>query len=148
NKPGLLFEKIEDSQVEYQVNKLLATRKANEAKEAGLPAAKPEISYDDFSAMDIRIATILEAELVPKTQKLVKMKVDTGLDQRTIVSGIAEHFDPKDLPGKQVTLLANLQPRKIKGIESKGMILLAEDNEGRLIFVSPDKPTANGSIVK
>jgi methionyl-tRNA synthetase len=147
-KPDLLFEKIDDAQVEHQVNKLLATRKANEAKEAGLPEAKPAISYDDFSAMDIRIATILEAELVPKTQKLVKLKVDTGLDQRTIVSGIAEHFDPKELPGKQITLLANLQPRMIKGIESKGMILLAEDNQGRLIFVSPDKPTANGSVVK
>jgi methionyl-tRNA synthetase len=147
-KPGLLFEKIEDSQVEFQVNKLLETKKANEAKEAGLSPAKTPISYDDFSAMDIRIATILEAEKVPKTLKLMKLKIDTGIDIRTVVSGIAEHFEPQAIIGKQVTLLANLEPRTIKGIESKGMILLAEDNLGRLIFVTPDEAIQNGAVVK
>ena len=98
--------------------------------------------------MDIRIATVLEAEKVPKTQKLMKLKVDTGMDIRTVVSGIAEHFEAKDLIGKQVTLLANLEPRMIKGIESKGMILLAEDNSGKLIFVTPEEAMPNGSVVK
>lgn len=147
-KPGLLFEKIEDSQVNFQVNKLLETKKANEAKAAGLAPAKTTISYDDFSTMDIRIATILEAEKVPKTQKLMKLKVDTGIDIRTVVSGIAEHFEPQAIIGKQITLLANLEPRMIKGIESKGMILLAEDNQGRLIFVTPEEAIQNGAIVK
>jgi len=147
-KPGLLFEKIEDSQVDFQVNKLLETKKANEAKAAGLAPAKTVISYDDFSAMDIRIATILEAEIVPKTQKLMKLKVDTGIDIRTVVSGIAEHFEPQTIIGKQITLLANLESRVIKGIESKGMILLAEDNKGRLIFVSPEEAIQNGAVVK
>jgi len=147
-KPGLLFEKIEDSQVNFQVNKLLETKKANEAKAAGLAPAKTTISYDDFSTMDIRIATILEAEKVPKTQKLMKLKVDTGIDIRTVVSGIAEHFEPQAIIGKQITLLANLEPRMIKGIESKGMILLAEDNQGRLIFVTPEEAIQNGAVVK
>lgn len=147
-KPGLLFEKIEDSQVEYQVNKLLETKKANEAKSVGIAPAKTAISYDDFSAMDIRIATILEAEKVPKTQKLMKLKVDSGIDIRTVVSGIAEHFEPQDVIGKQILLLANLEPRKIKGIESKGMILLAEDNQGRLIFATPEQAIQNGAVVK
>ena len=147
-KPGLLFEKIEDAQVDFQVNKLLATKKANEAKAAGLAPAKPVISYDDFSAMDIRIATILEAGKVPKTLKLMKLKVDTGIDIRTVVSGIAEHFEPEAIIGKQITLLANLEPRMIKGIESKGMILLAEDNLGRLIFVTPEEAIQNGAVVK
>jgi methionyl-tRNA synthetase len=147
-QPGLLFEKIEDSQVEFQVQKLHETKKANEAREAGLPAAKPPVSYDDFSKMDIRIGRILEAEKVPKTQKLMKLKVDTGLDVRTIVSGIAEHFEPDQIIGKQVTLLANLEPRTIKGIESRGMILLAEDNLNRLIFITPDEELQNGSVVK
>lgn len=147
-KPGLLFEKIEDAQVEFQVNKLLETKKANEAKNRNIAPAKSAITYDDFSAMDIRTATILEAEKVPKTQKLMKLKLDTGLDIRTVVSGIAEHFEPQAIIGKQVTLLANLEPRKIKGIESKGMILLAEDSQGRMIFVTPDESIQNGSTVK
>lgn len=147
-QPGLLFEKIEDSQVEFQVNKLLRTRKENEAKAAGFPPAKPAITYDDFSGMDIRIATILEAERVPKTQKLMKLKVDTGIDVRTVVSGIAEQFEPEKLIGKQITLLANLEPRVIKGIESKGMILLAEDSLGKMSFVIPENPDFTGSIVK
>ena len=144
----LLFEKIEDEQVEFQVNKLMATKRANEAKAAGLPPARGPVSYDDFSKMDIRIATILEAEAVPKTDKLIKLKLDTGIDQRTVVSGIAGHFDPATLIGKKVTLLANLEPRKIKGIESKGMILLAESPDNQLVFVTPDEEVPNGSVVK
>jgi methionyl-tRNA synthetase len=147
-KPELLFEKVEDFQVDFQVKKLLDTKKMNEAKAAGLAPSKSIISYDDFTAMDIRIATILEAEKVPKTQKLMKLKVDTGLDIRTVVSGIAEHFEPQAIIGKQITLLANLEPRMIKGIESKGMILLAEDNLGRLIFVTPEEAMQNGAVVK
>jgi len=144
----MLLKKIEDAQVEFQVNKLLETKKANEAKNRTIAPTKPAISYDDFSAMDIRTATILEAEKVPKTQKLMKLKLDTGIDIRTVVSGIAEHFEPQAIVGKQVTLLANLEPRKIKGIESKGMILLAEDSQGRMIFVTPDESVQNGSTVK
>ena len=146
--PGLLFEKIEDEQVDAQVNKLLKTRKTNEAQEMRLPPAKEAVTYDEFARMDIRTATILEAEPVPKTDKLIKLTVDTGIDTRTVVSGIAEHFDPKSLPGKQVVILANLEPRKIRGIESKGMILLAETRDGKLVFVTPDDPIINGSIVK
>jgi methionyl-tRNA synthetase len=97
--------------------------------------------------MDIRIARILSAERVPKTDKLIQLELDTGLDKRTVVSGIAEHFTPEELPGKQVTILANLQPRTIRGIESHGMVLLAEDASGKLIFVTPDQETGEGSVV-
>jgi methionyl-tRNA synthetase len=148
NKPSLLFAKIEDKEVEIQVEKLLATKKANMAKQVELPPAKPAVSYDDFTKMDIRIATILEAEKIPKTKKLLKIKLDTGLDTRTVVSGIAEWFDPADLPGKKVSLLANLEPRMIRGVESKGMILLAEDNTGKLIFISPEENIISGVEVK
>ena len=148
NKPELLFDKIEDKQVEEQVQKLLSTKKANESKEKELPPAKQIVNYEDFTKLDIRTATILEAEKVPKTKKLIKLKVDTGLDIRTVVSGIAEYFDPEQLPGKQVTLLANLAPRKIRGIESQGMILLAEDPSGKLIFISPEDKLINGAEIK
>jgi methionyl-tRNA synthetase len=97
--------------------------------------------------MDLRIARILAAERVPKTDKLIKLELDTGIDRRTVVSGIAEYFKPEDLPGKQVTILANLAPRKIRGIESHGMVLLAEDASGKLILVSPDQETGEGSVV-
>lgn len=147
NKPELLFDKIDDKQVEFQVEKLLATKKANETQNILVTPAKPEITYEEFMKMDIRTATILEAEKVPKTKKLVKLLLDTGLDKRTIVSGIAEYFEPEKLIGKQVSLLANLAPRKIKGIESQGMILLAEDASG-LVFVTPEKKTNNGAEVK
>ncbi len=148
NKPSLLFEKIEDNEVEIQVEKLLATKKANMADKVELPPAKPSVSYDDFTKMDIRIATILEAEKIPKTKKLLKLKVDTGIDTRTVVSGIAEHFDPSKLPGKKVSLLANLEPRMIRGVESKGMILLAEDSMGNLVFISPEEDMISGAEVK
>jgi methionyl-tRNA synthetase len=145
--PELLFDKIEDQQVETQVSKLLATKASNEKKQVEVAAPKSVITYDDFMKMDIRTATILEAEKVPKTKKLIKMLLDTGIDKRTVVSGIAEHYDPDELIGKQVSLLVNLAPRNIKGIESQGMILLAENPEG-LVFISPEKLMNNGAEIK
>jgi methionyl-tRNA synthetase len=147
-KPELLFEKIEDEEVTRQVDKLLATKKSNEAAAAKTTPAKNPVSFDDFSKIDIRTATILEAEKVPKTTKLLKLKIDTGLDIRTIVSGIAEYFEPSGLIGKQISIVANLEPRKIKGIESQGMILMAEDKDGKLVMVAPTEKVSNGSMVK
>jgi methionyl-tRNA synthetase len=147
-KPELLFEKIEDEEVTRQVDKLLATKKSNEAASAKTTPAKSAVSFDDFSKIDIRTATILEAEKVPKTTKLLKLKIDTGLDIRTIVSGIAEYFEPAGLIGKQISIIANLEPRKIKGIESQGMILMAEDKDGKLVMVAPTDKVSNGSMVK
>ena len=141
-------------QIEAQVQRLLDTKKSNEdaaaEASAGLPPkpAKPEISYEDFARMDIRVATILEAEKIPKTTKLMKLKVDTGLDQRTLVAGISEYFEPEQVIGKKICILANLEARKLKGIESKGMILMAEDAGGTLFFVSTDTGASNGSTVK
>jgi methionyl-tRNA synthetase len=146
-KPAFLFEKIEDADVEKQVQKLLDTKKANEAAAPAAPQ-KEEITYDDFMKMDIRTGTILEAEKVPKTKKLVKLKIDTGIDQRTVVSGIAEYFAPEEIVGKQVSILVNLAPRKLRGIVSQGMILMAEDKDGKLVFVSPTEKVSNGSAVK
>ncbi len=148
NKPEFLFEKIEDEQVEAQVKKLLETKKQNEMAEKKAAPAKEEIEFDDFMKMDIRTGTILEAEKVPKTKKLLKLKIDTGIDQRTVVSGIAEHYTPEEVIGKQVSVLVNLKPRKLRGIESQGMILMAEDKDGKLVFVAPEKPVSNGSEVK
>jgi methionyl-tRNA synthetase len=147
NQAALLFDKIEDNQVEYQVNKLLATRKANESQTAHQPV-KPEISYDEFQKMDIRTGIILEAEKVPKTAKLLKLLIDTGVDKRTVVSGIAEFYEPQDIIGQKVSILLNLAPRKIKGIESRGMILMAENQEGKLCFVSPIEEFKAGAGVK
>ncbi|MGQ8335712.1 methionine--tRNA ligase [Sunxiuqinia sp. A32] len=148
NKPELLFEKIEDSVIEAQVQKLLDTKKANEAAEATAKPAKENCTFDDFMKMDIRTGTILEAEVVPKTKKLLKLKIDTGIDQRTVVSGIAEYYKPEDIIGKLVSILVNLEPRKIRGIESQGMILMAEDADGTLKFVSPEAKVKNGSEVR
>jgi methionyl-tRNA synthetase len=148
NKPELLFEKIEDADIQKQIDKLLSTKKANEsAGDASVPA-KEQVSFDEFSKIDIRIATVLDAEKVPKTTKLLKLKIDTGIDVRTIVSGIAEYFNPEDIIGKQISIVANLEPRQIKGIESKGMILMAEDKDGRLVLVSPAGKVSNGSPIK
>ncbi|HAR19622.1 MAG TPA: methionine--tRNA ligase subunit beta, partial [Cytophagales bacterium] len=112
-----------------------------------LTPQKENVTFDDFQKMDIRIATILEAERVPKTDKLLKLKLDTGIDQRTVVSGIAKYYNPEEIIGKQVCLLANLAPREIKGITSQGMILMAEDKDGSLAFVAPTKGIANGGGV-
>ena len=147
-EPELLFEKIEDQVIQYQLDKLQKIKKMNESAAAGLEPAKDQISYDEFNKMDIRIGKILSAEKVPNTDKLLKLIVDTGIDTRTIVAGIAEYFKPENLPGKQVSVLANLAPRTIKGIESYGMILLAEEPDGNLVFVIPEEGTKTGSAVK
>ena len=147
-KSALLFEKIDDEAITRQLDKLAAAKKANEAAATGIKPAKASVSYDDFAKMDIRIGTVLHAEPVPKTDKLLKLLVDTGIDKRTIVSGIAAWFKPEDIIGKQVTVLANLEPRTIRGITSQGMILLAEEPDGRLVLVTPEKQVLNGSDVK
>ena len=148
NKPFFLFEKIEDDVIEKQVQKLLETKQENKANEETISPAKEDIVFDDWIKMDVRIGTILEAEKVAKTKKLLKLVVDTGIDQRTVVSGIAEQYQPEDIIGKQVCVLVNLAPRKLKGIESQGMILMAEDQDGRLSFISTDEPFLNGSEVR
>jgi len=148
NKAELLFDKIEDEDISRQIDKLLATKKANEQASSVTTPGKDPVTFDDFSRIDIRTATILEAEKVPKTTKLHKLKNDTGKDIRTIVSGIAEYYDPSLIIGKQISIVANLEPRKIKGIESKGMILMAEDKNGKLVMVSPAEIVSNGSMIK
>lgn len=145
---GILFSKIEDGEITLQLEKLQKSRESN-STENPLPAIKPETTFDDFSKMDIRVATITAAEVVPKTDKLLKLTLDTGVDIRTVVSGIAVYYKPENIIGQKVVMLANLAPRKIKGIESQGMILMAENSKGELSFVSPTKnESENGSIVK
>ena len=146
-KAELLFEKIEDSVVEAQVAKLQATKAANEAAEKEAEPQKAECSFDDFQKMDIRVSTIVAAEKVAKTKKLLKLTVDTGIDTREIVSGIAEHFTPEELVGRQVLVLVNLAPRELKGTLSRGMVLMAEDADGKLVLLSPEKGVKSGSIV-
>jgi len=145
-KASLLFDKIEDEQIQHQLDKLNKTKEDNEEPVEAAPR-KPEISFDDFTRMDLRTGTILEAEKVPKTKKLIKMLVDLGFEKRTIVSGISEFFEAEALPGKKVSVLANLAPRKIKGIESQGMILLSENPDGSLHFVEPSELAKNGSEI-
>lgn len=148
NKPELLFEKIEDHLIEQQLQKLQRIKMSNQTETQTVKEQKKPVSFNDFAGMDIRIGTIIEASKVPKTDKLLQLKVNTGMDTRTVVSGIAEYFEPEALPGKQVCILANLEPRKIRGIQSHGMILLAEDAGGRLVFVIPEKKIPDGSGVK
>ncbi|NPA38123.1 MAG: methionine--tRNA ligase [Chlorobi bacterium] len=148
NKPELLFEKIEDEAIKAQLDRLAKTREDNDAANKEAAPAKENISFDDFTKLDIRVGTILEAEKVPKTKKLLKLLVDTGIDKRTVVSGIAEYFSPEEIVGKQVSILVNLAPRKIRGIESQGMILMAEDATGELVFISPEKNIKPGSEVR
>ncbi|MFO7828650.1 MAG: methionine--tRNA ligase [Bacteroidales bacterium] len=148
NKAKLLFEKIEDEAIEKQIQKLMDSKKANEAEKQQVEPAKENITFDDFVKMDIRTGTILEAERVPKTDKLLKLKIDTGIDQRTVVSGIAVDHKPEDIIGKQVSILVNLEPRKIRGIVSQGMILMAEDASGKLVFAIPEEKTSNGASIK
>ena len=143
----LLFEKIEDATVETQLAKLAAARAANEAAAAATEPQKETVSFDDFGRMDIRAATVKEAVKVPKTKKLLKLTVDTGIDTREIVSGIAEYYAPEELVGRQVLVLVNLAPRALKGIESRGMILMAEDAGGRLVLLSPADPVKPGSQI-
>ena len=150
----LLFEKIEDAAIAKQLERLENTKQANrqEAQAAAEVTVAPQkelISYDDFAKMDIRIGTILSAEKMPKADKLLILKVDTGIDQRTIVSGIAQSFNPEEIIGKRVTVLANLAPRKLRGVESQGMILMVENAEGKYRFIAPDGgEIANGAEVK
>jgi methionyl-tRNA synthetase len=144
-EPALLFGKIEDATVEAQVQKLLDTKKANQLANAPVVAAKENISFEQFQQIDLRVGTIIAAEKVAKTKKLLKLTVDTGLDQRTIVSGIAEYFIPEALIGQQVQVLLNLAPREIKGIQSQGMLLLAENADGSLALMQPGQPVRNGS---
>jgi methionyl-tRNA synthetase len=147
NQAELLFEIIDDAKIEEQLNKLAKTKEMNESSAKTVSPQKEEITYDDFVKQDIRVATILEAEKVPKADKLLKLLVDTGIDKRTIVSGIAEYYKPEEIIGKQVCVLVNLAPRKLRGIESAGMILMATDKDGSLKFVSPENLTANGSVI-
>nr|WP_221406345.1 methionine--tRNA ligase [Daejeonella rubra] len=148
NEAALLFEKIEDSAIDAQIQKLMDSKVANEQAAMKSEEAKPNVSFEQFSSMDIRIGTILEAEKVAKTKKLLKLKIDTGLDQRIIVSGIAEYYEPEQIIGKQVSVLINLEPREIKGILSQGMILMAESSDGNLSFVAPANVFPNGSTVR
>ncbi len=168
-EPQLLFRKIEDAEIKAQVDKLrsglvktdnanqnanvsgkneeIATSAANLSGEVQAPSGKPEIQYDDFAKLDLKVATITSAEKVAKADKLLKLEVDLGYEKRTIVSGIALHFQPKEIIGKQVVVVTNLAPRKMRGIESNGMILMAEDAGGHLKFVNPDEAVNNGSAV-
>ncbi|WP_055097285.1 methionine--tRNA ligase [Gabonia massiliensis] len=148
NPAELLFEKIEDSTIEAQVQKLLDTKKANELKNHKAAPVRENISFEDFSKLDIRVGRVLECIKVPKADKLLQFKIDDGLGGRTIVSGIAKHYAPEDLVGKNVCFIANLAPRKLKGIESQGMILSAEDADGRLIVIEPADEVRPGSEVK
>lgn len=148
NKAELLFSKIEDEQIQKQLDKLIASKKANEMENQTLTPQKATTSFDDFSNMDFRTGTIVEAEKMPKAKKLMQLKVDTGLDVRTIVSGIAEHFSAEEILGKKVTVLVNLAPRKLRGVESEGMILMTENTEGKLVFVNPDEENVgNGTVI-
>ncbi|MDE0986437.1 MAG: methionine--tRNA ligase subunit beta, partial [Schleiferiaceae bacterium] len=152
-KADLLFAKVEDEQVELQRAKLKASVKIQEeekqmiVKESTHNPQKEDISFDQFLGMDLRVGTILEAERVPKADRLLKFLVDTGLDQRTIVSGVAEHFSPEQMIGKQVTVLMNLPPRKIKGVVSQGMLLMAEDADGALRIMTPENGTDSGAVI-
>ncbi|MEH6534808.1 MAG: methionine--tRNA ligase [Psychroserpens sp.] len=143
-KGELLFSKIEDKTIQEQLDKLVASKKANEAANKVIEPQKEIITFDDFTKLDMRVGTILEAEKMPKTKKLLILKVDTGIDTRTIVSGIAESFTPEEVIGKQVTVLVNLAPRALRGVESEGMILMTETPEGKLVFVNPDTTVSSG----
>ncbi len=148
NQTELLFEKIEDSDIQKQLDKLQASKKANAINNANVEPQKKNVSFEDFSAMDIRVGTIIAAEKVAKTKKLLKLTVDTGMDKRTIVSGIAEYYTAEQVIGKQVSVLVNLAPKNLKGIESQGMILMVENADGELSFISPNKEVKNGSTIR
>ncbi len=147
NQATLLFEIIEDDAIEFQIQKLLKSKEKNELDKITVIPQKESITYDDFVKQDIRTATILEAEKVPKADKLLKLLVDTGIDKRVIVSGIAQYYKPEDIIGKQICVLVNLAPRTLRGIESNGMVLMASDKDGKLLFVSPESTCTNGSTV-
>jgi methionyl-tRNA synthetase len=152
----LLFDKIDDEAIQRQLDRLAAIRAQKEAEAAAAAAAeaaahvepqKPEITFDQFEAMDIRTATVLEAERVPKTDKLLKLTIDTGIDKRVIVSGIAQFYTPEQMVGRQICILANLAPRTIKGIKSKGMILMAKQGDGKMRILAPEEVLINGAQI-
>ena len=154
--PELLFRKIEDEEIAAELAQLQANATAKkttmentntETSATGPNPLKPEIVFDDFAKIDLRVGTIIEAKKVEKADKLLELLVDLGFEQRTILSGIAMHFNPEDIIGKQVTIVANLAPRKMRGVESKGMILMAEDAAGKLYFVNPTEGIAPGSTI-
>lgn len=147
NKGELLFAKIEDKEIEAQLEKLQATKLANEQAKKTMEPQKETIEFDDFTKLDMRVGTIIEAEKVAKTKKLLQLKVDVGIDVRTIVSGIAESFKPEDIIGQQVTVLCNLAPRKLRGVESQGMILMTDTPDGKLAFVEPSGKVQNGEQI-
>jgi methionyl-tRNA synthetase len=144
-KGELLFSKIEDETIQKQLDKLISSKAQNEADNKKMEPQKNTITYEDFSKLDIRVGTILEAEKMPKANKLLILKVDTGIDMRTIVSGIAESFAPQDIIGKKVTVLTNLAPRILRGVESQGMILMTENEQGKFVFVNPDTSPSFGA---
>ncbi|MBW2961932.1 methionine--tRNA ligase [Mesonia aestuariivivens] len=147
-KAELLFAKVEDEEIQKQIDKLEATKKVNATEEAEVISQKEFIEFDDFTKLDLRVGTIIEAEKMPKAKKLLILKVDTGIDQRTIVSGIAEHFKPEDIIGKKVSVVANLKPIKLRGTMSEGMILMTENAEGKLVFVNPDESgVTSGTVI-
>ncbi|MFZ1456044.1 MAG: methionine--tRNA ligase subunit beta, partial [Saprospiraceae bacterium] len=153
-EPLHLFTRIDDALIQQQIDKLNATDQSNQlpvqdnTNTAPTQPMKSEITYEDFTKLDIRTATIVQAEKIEKADKLLKLTLDLGLEKRTVVSGIAEHYKPEEVVGKKVSLLANLAPRKMKGVESQGMILMAEDSNGKLSFISPDENWENGQIIK
>ena len=147
-KPELLFEKIEDSVVEAQIEKLHRTREENAIKNFKPVPVAANIAYDDFAKIDIRVGKVVECKKVPKADKLLQFKIDDGMGGRTIVSGIAKYYAPEDLIGKEVCFVANLEPRKLKGVESQGMILSAEDADGRLVVIGPQGEVKPGCQVK
>ena len=146
-KAELLFSKIEDEQIQKQLDKLEATKAANEAENKKAEPQKETATFEDFTKMDLRVGTITEATKMPKADKLLVLKVDTGIDTRTIVSGIAKSFKPEDIIGKKVTVLVNLAPRKLRGVESEGMILMTENAEGKLVFLNPDEDNVNNGTI-
>lgn len=143
-----LFAKIEDEQIQKQIDKLEASKKMNKAEKSSVESQKEICQFDDFTKIDLRVGTIVEAEKMPKADRLLILKVDTGIDVRTIVSGIAEHFTPEEVIGKRVTVLTNLAPRKLRGVESEGMLLLTQNKDGKLVFVNPDEENVeNGAVI-
>ena len=148
NEAELLFSKVEDETIQAQLDKLEATKKENENMNKEVDPQKDTITFDDFTKLDMRVGTIIEAEKMPKAKKLLVLKVDTGLDIRTIVSGIAESFSPQDIIGKKVTVLVNLAPRALRGVDSEGMILMTENADGKLVFINPDEDgVGNGETI-
>lgn len=147
NPSELLFAKIEDETIEKQIQKLLDTKKANEATEVKVAPQKPNVAFDDFAKLDLRVGTVLECIKMPKADKLLQFLIDDGMSKRTIISGIAAWYKPEDLVGKQVCFIANLEPRKLKGVESQGMLLSVEDKDGTLSLIQPPKDVAPGSQI-